>query len=109
MLSKKAIKAKIGNIKAKLKPLYKQVDQLCSKLSSKKEDRSTRTSGRQQSKGRGRPPKEGIQKLCELEQKLRNQTDRMDEEIEKIIRTLSNKAKDLTAEIEQKRLLIDRI
>lgn len=63
MLSKKAIKTKITNMEAKLKPMYKQIDQLCSKLTVKKGVRKTRSSVATPSKGRGRPPKEGIQKL----------------------------------------------
>lgn len=109
MLSKKAIKSKIANLEGKLKPLYKQIDQLCSQLTKTKSPNKTRALRSSSSKGRGRPPKEGIQKLSELENKLRNQSKKVEQEIDTTIRNIQKNIKDLTAEIEQKKMILNRI
>lgn len=109
MLTKKAINNKIANLESKLKPLYKQIDQICSKMGKQKQAvRESRVRSRK-TRSRGRPPKVGMHKLDELTQKLENQTHKMETEAEKTLRNLDKQIKDLNAEIEQKKMLLERI
>lgn len=109
MLSKKNLNAKIANMEAKLKPLYRQIDQLCSKLNKQQEAKRSVAGRPGQSRSRGRPPKEGVHKLSELQQKLQQQSEKWEHEVEKAIRTVNKQIKDLNAEIEQRKMLLDRI
>lgn len=109
MLTKKNLKAKIANMEAKMKPLYRQIDQLCSKLSKQRDAKASASARGARSRSRGRPPKEGVHKLSELQQKLQQQSDKWEQEVEKAIRTVNKQIKDLNAEIEQKKMLLDRI
>ena len=103
MLTKKCIKAKIAYLESKLKPLYKEIDQLCSKLRKQKVYSNGKRKRTPETRNRGRPPKAGVEKLTELSQKLENQADKMDKEFEKTIFSIDKQIKDLNAEIEQKK------
>jgi hypothetical protein len=109
MWSKKSIRAKLANSEGKLTVLCKQIDQMCSKLARQNTQPKNKNSPSTPSKGRGRPPKEGVEKLIELEQKLDSQSLKIESEIAKIILNVNKDVKDLSAEIEQKRMILNRI
>lgn len=109
MWSKKSIRTKLANSDGKLTVLWKQIDQMCSKLVKQKSQGKSKNSATTPSKGRGRPPKEGVEKLIELEQKLDSQSLKVENEISKLIANAHKDVKDLNAEIEQKQMFIGRI
>jgi hypothetical protein len=108
MLSQKAIDAKISNLEAKLAGLYKQIDPVCSSLKSNHRPRVGSVNSFSSNKGRGRPPKEGVEKLIELQNKLKSQTKKMEEELERVAQGISKQVKDLNAEIEQKKMIMEK-
>jgi hypothetical protein len=108
MLSQKAIDAKISNLEAKLAGLYKQIDPVCSSLKSSRRPRVGSVNSFTSNKGRGRPPKEGVEKLIELQNKLKSQTKKMEEELERVAQGISKQVKDLNAEIEQKKMIMEK-
>ena len=109
MWSEKSIRSKLANSDGKLTALCKQIDQMCSKLVKQKSQAKNKSSTPTPSKGRGRPPKEGVEKLIELEQKLDSQSLKIENEISKLILNVNKDVKDLSAEIEQKRMLLNKI
>jgi hypothetical protein len=108
MLSQKAIDAKISNLEAKLAGLYRQIDPVCTSLKSSHRPRVGSVNSFTSNKGRGRPPKEGVEKLIELQNKLKSQTKKMEEELERVAQGISKQVKDLNAEIEQKKMIMQK-
>jgi seryl-tRNA synthetase len=108
MLSQKAIEAKISDLEVKLDGLYKQIDPVCTVFKSSERAGAKSVNSFASSKGRGRPPKEGVEKLIELQNKLKNQTKKTEEELEKITQGISKQVKDLNAEIEQRKTIVGK-
>lgn len=104
MLSQKAIEAKISNLEVKLDGLYQQIDPVCTVFKSSERAGAKSKNSFASNKGRGRPPKEGVEKLIKLQNKLKNQTKKTEEELEKITQGISKQVKDLNAEIELKKM-----
>ena len=109
MWTKKSIMTRIASSESKLKDLYTQIDQLHSKLARQSNPSKRRGTRSTPIKGRGRLSQEGVQKLKELQLKLRCQSQKTEAEVSKIISSLQKQGRVISNEIDKKRSLVDRI
>lgn len=100
---------RLSNIRSKLNSLYKEIDMQCTKFISPKNSKTRSAKAMLQGKSRGRPPKTGSTKLSDLISRLKSQSQKMEDESEKILSSVTKQIKDLNVEIEQKQVVMERI
>ena len=109
MYTKKSIKAKIANMKSKLKQLYTEIDQLCLKINSSNQAKSLSNRQTPTRATKDRSSKEGSLKLNELQNKIKCQYNEYKDDAEKMIKTIEGQIGHLNADIDSLKAQLGKI
>ena len=109
MWTKKSIKSKLSNMESKLKHLYTEIDQLCFKINSSNKAKSLSNRQTPTRESKDRSSREGVQKLNELNDKLKSQYKNIKEDTERWIKEIEDQVKHLNASIEIKKAQLGKL
>lgn len=96
-------------MESKLKHLYSEIDQLCSKIDSSNQAKSISNRQTPTRASKDRSSREGVLKLNDLQNKLKCQSKEVDSDTESMIKQIEGQVKLLNDGIQQKKAALGKI